>query len=193
MEQYTQKQEQALVESAKQDENAFAQLYDQTYDRIFRYILRRCNEYELAQDLTSETYFKALKNLGKYKTQEGKPFIAWLYRIASNEVNMYFRKMKNYHFVALEDHPELAEHSSAENNPNEHVQQNELRAVLHKALQILTPLDQTIVSLRYFEQQSITEIAAVVNAQEGTIRSRLCRALKKMKPHLQQNNFFDII
>lgn len=85
--------EEALVERAKCDPEAFGELYDRYYGRIFGYVLKRTASIDVAQDVTSEVFFKALKNLGRSRWR-GVPFSAWLYRIASNEIANAFRRGK---------------------------------------------------------------------------------------------------
>ncbi|MCL0091864.1 sigma-70 family RNA polymerase sigma factor [Dehalococcoidales bacterium] len=86
-------QEKELVERAKNDAEAFGELYEQYYPQIFGYVLRRTASIEIAQDITSEVFFKTLKNLGQFR-YPGFPFSSWLYRIATNEITNYFRKNK---------------------------------------------------------------------------------------------------
>lgn len=83
-------QEQKLVEAAKTDANAFGELYDFYYSKIFNYILRRTGDFELAQDITTAVFMKALDKIQGF-TWRGLPFSAWLYRIASNEIADHFR------------------------------------------------------------------------------------------------------
>ena len=71
-------QEKDLVERAKNSSEAFGELYDMYYDRIFGYALRRSADIDSAKDITSEVFFKALKNIGKFQWQ-GVPFSYWLY------------------------------------------------------------------------------------------------------------------
>ena len=78
-------QEKDLIERAKYSSEAFGELYDMYYDRIFGYALRRSADIDSAKDITSEVFFKALKNIGKFKWQ-GVPFSHWLYRIANREI-----------------------------------------------------------------------------------------------------------
>lgn len=84
-------QEKQLVERAKNDTEAFGELFDQYYSQILGYVLKRTAGIEVAQDITSEVFFKALNNLHKFHWR-GIPFSAWLYRIANNEIANHFRK-----------------------------------------------------------------------------------------------------
>lgn len=98
------KEEKELVKKAQKNPEAFAKLYDQYYSKIFSYILKRAADFEIAQDITSETFFKALKKLWQFRWRN-IPFSAWLYRIANNEIANYFRKNKHKP-VSLDKIPE---------------------------------------------------------------------------------------
>jgi len=175
------------------DAQRFLELYDETYTHIFRYILHRCNNYHLAQDLTSETYIKALAHIHQYHQQEGKPFIAWLYRIAANETHMYFRKANRYQCTSLDEFPELADIPVPPQEKGTAVDVDLSYEIVQKALTTMDPLDQTIISLRFFEDKTIAQIAEVVDSREGTVKSRLSRALKKLRTHLQRKGHTGII
>jgi len=90
-------QERELVERAKNDTEAFGELYDRYYSQIFGYVLRRTASIDVAQDVTSEVFFKTLENLGQFHWR-GTPFPSWLYRIATHEIANYFRKNKHGQF-----------------------------------------------------------------------------------------------
>ncbi|GFP40212.1 RNA polymerase sigma factor, partial [Candidatus Hakubella thermalkaliphila] len=93
-------EEKELVARARHNPEAFGRLYDQNYRAILNYILRRTGDVELAQDITAETFVKALSNMGRFQWQ-GISFSAWLYRIATNEIARYFRKGA-YQTVSME-------------------------------------------------------------------------------------------
>jgi RNA polymerase sigma-70 factor, ECF subfamily len=84
-------EERELVRQAQKDPDAFAELYDVYYPKIFGYVLRRSANLEAAQDITSETFLKALRKLWQFQWRSIS-FSFWLYKIATNEVNQYFRK-----------------------------------------------------------------------------------------------------
>ena len=86
-------EEQLLVEKAKTDKEAFVRLYDFYYPKIFGYVFRRTLELERTKDITSETFLKAYLNIGRFQWKK-IPFSSWLFRIATNEMNMADRKKK---------------------------------------------------------------------------------------------------
>ncbi|MGI8481118.1 MAG: RNA polymerase sigma factor, partial [Chthoniobacterales bacterium] len=83
--------EQELVDRAKTDPQAFGILFDRYYPAIFGYVLRRVGKWNDAQDISSEVFLKAYKALWRYRWT-GVAFSSWLYRIATNEIGMYFRR-----------------------------------------------------------------------------------------------------
>jgi RNA polymerase sigma-70 factor (ECF subfamily) len=85
--------EKRLIEQAKSDPEAFGVIFDAYYPDIFGYILRRTANVEVARDIASETFFKAFRNLSKFRWR-GISISSWLYRIASNEIISFFRHKK---------------------------------------------------------------------------------------------------
>jgi RNA polymerase sigma-70 factor (ECF subfamily) len=79
-----------LVEAAKTDPEAFGKLYQRYVDKIYSYIYYRTSNREDAEDLTAKTFHRALSHIGRYK-HKGRPFSAWLYRIAHNLVANWHR------------------------------------------------------------------------------------------------------
>ena len=83
-----------LVLAAQQDRKKFSVLYNKYFKEIFLFILKKTADETLAAELSSNTFMKAMMNLTKYRDM-GFPFSSWLYRIASNEVNKYYREHNN--------------------------------------------------------------------------------------------------
>ena len=184
--------EKDLVEQAKTNYQAFGALYDKYYSPIYRYILHRVGDYNLACDLTSQTFFKALKNLKKFQWRD-IPFSSWLYRIAHNEIVGYFRKQKLRRFIPLNSFlPFLA--TPKDTNPEAQLLNSEKAnnldkdfKRLHQAIRKLSLTEQSIITLRFFEKKKTKTIAQILNMPEGTVKSHIHRSLKKLKTLLNQN------
>ena len=177
-------EEKELVEKARQDPEVFGKLYDQYYSQIFGYVLRRVANIEIAQDITSEVFFKALKNLGRFRWQNIS-LSFWLYRIAANQITDYFRKGKREMF-SLEEISDLitvanpsieAELLQAE----EELKRHEDFLLLHENITKLSFKYQEVITLRYFESKQIKDIAQILGRREGTIKSWLHRGLEKLR------------
>lgn len=176
------KDEKKQIEKAKKDVKSFAELYDKYYSQIFGYVLKRVANLEIAQDVTSETFLKALKNLWQFRWRN-IPFSSWLYRIANNETVNYFRKQKKG-WVPLE---KIAEPASVDNLQIELIEaQEELKKHQDflKAREKISKLPlkyQEVIVLRFFEKKQIKEIAEILGKKEGTVKSLLHRGLERLR------------
>lgn len=179
-------EEQRLVELSKTDANAFGSLYERYYDQIFNYALRRTGNAEVAQDVTAETFLKALKGIRKFSWQ-GIPFSAWLYRICTNEVAAYYRKGA-YRAVSMDSLISTGFSFASEYNLEEEIVAAESaleRAtdlqLYSEAIKALPQSYQDVITLRYFADKKIDEIADILGKPEGTIKSLLHRGIAKLK------------
>lgn len=180
-------QEQKLVEDAKTDADAFGELYDLYYSKIFNYVLRRTAEVAISEDITTDVFMKALDQIQNF-TWRGLPFSAWLYRIASNEIVNHFRNKhtKNISLETLMEEQGFEPASDVDIEASYMAEQE--KAERHKQFlqvqQALTRLPrkyQEALSLRYFEKKSIAEISLIMNKRPGTIKSLLSRGTQKLR------------
>ena len=171
--------EKALVEKAKTDASAFGQLYDEYFKRIFGYTLRRTADFQRAQDITSEVFLKALKNIRSFQWR-GVPFSAWLYRIASNEIAYSYKRNSHYHPSLIVS---TVEDVCVDGSVLANVELENLDE--HLALQeclVKLPLKyQEVIALRYFEDKNLAEIAQILGKSENTVKSLLYRGIDRLK------------
>jgi RNA polymerase sigma-70 factor (ECF subfamily) len=180
-------EEQELVRRAQKAPDAFAKLYDQYYPKIFGYILRRTANLEAAQDITSETFLKALRKLWQFQWRNIS-FSPWLYRIATNEVNQYFRKAEYKKSVSLEELQEQGFELISSHDPEselieaqEKLEQHQDFLEIQKRIVRLPAKYQEVITLRFFEKKQLNEIAEILGKKEGTIKSLLHRAVEKLR------------
>jgi RNA polymerase sigma-70 factor (ECF subfamily) len=168
--------EEEVIRKAKKDPGAFRGIYEKYYKKIFLFVLHRAGNKETSADITSQVFMKALVNLEQYEFR-GLPFSSWLFRIAVNECNNYFRKHKRERLVVLEDeHVEnLYDEMFGENV------QEELRAKLPRILEKLKPEELQLIELRYLESRAFKEVAEILNITETYAKVRTYRILDKMK------------
>ena len=177
-------QEKELVERAKSDPEAFGGLYDRHYSQICGYVLRRTASIEIAQDVTSEVFFKALKNTGQFRWRD-VPFSSWLYRIATHEIANYFRKNKQRQLcleevsnsISISNVSVEAELLEAEAELKRH----EEFLALHENISKLPVKYQEVITLRFFENKQVKEIGEILGKREGTVKSLLHRGLEKLR------------
>lgn len=181
-------EEKQLVEKAKSDPLAFGELYDLYYPIIFNYILRRAGEAADAADITSDVFFKAMKNLAGFEWR-GIPFSSWIYKIASNEISNHFRKKKLFRLLSLEalyknhgfDIPDKIDLQEEYTQIQEQLElQKDFRA-LQQLLKELPVKYQEVIVLRFFEGKKIKEISQITGKNTNTIKSLLARGLEKLR------------
>jgi RNA polymerase sigma-70 factor (ECF subfamily) len=180
-------EEKKLVRQAQKTPNAFAELYDHYYPKIFGYVLRRTASLEAAEDITSETFLKALGRLWQFRWRN-VPFSSWLYRIATNEINQYFRKAEYKKSISMEDLQEQGFELVSPHDPeSELIEAQEKLKQYQDFLEIqgkivrLPAKYQEVIALRFFEQKQIKEIAEILGKKEGTIKSLLHRAVAQLR------------
>jgi RNA polymerase sigma-70 factor, ECF subfamily len=167
---------------AKSDPGAFTRLYLRHYDAIFRYCAHRLFERTTAEDITSEVFLKMVENFQTFDGNE-KQFRNWLYRIATNAVNEHIRKTTRRSAIlawvwqgsskaGVDDGAVAADESQGN------------QAAIKKALRMLKPEEQAIVTMRFFENLKTEEIAEVVGTSASTVRSQLSRAMEKLRKHI---------
>jgi RNA polymerase sigma-70 factor, ECF subfamily len=182
--------EKELIKQAQKDPEAFGVIFDMYYEPIFNYVLRRVGKVQASQDIVSETFFKALNKLWQFKWRNIS-ISSWLYRIAGNEVNQYFRKMKRSTHSLEIMIEENAFDPKDEIDILEEILEQEREIALHakwqevsKLIQKLPEKYQEVLALRFFEDRKISEIAEILGKKEGTIKSLLSRAMSKLKESL---------
>ena len=163
---------------AQRDHRHFGVLYESYFEQIYRFIFKRLGSDEAAAgDLAQQTFIKAMANLTKYEDR-GLPFSAWLYRIAQNEVNMFFRSQKKQYFVEINDR-QLSGILEESTGGTSFSQED-----LEQLIAIINNLEETqvdIIELRFFQGLSFKEIADIYNITEANAKMRLYRLLEKIK------------
>ena len=164
-----------IVEAAKKDPKQFEALYKKYYEQIFRYIHQRMDDKEMAFDITSQVFLKAMINLSKYK-YKGVPFSSWLYRIAMSEVYQSFKDKKSTRTVNVDT-------SNVEDIIDEVEQDNtgEMREALIKVIGNLPEVELQIIEMRYFEKRSYREIGDILGMTENNAKVKAYRIVEKLK------------
>lgn len=171
--------ERNLIEEALKDPEAFVALYRAHYDYVASYLFRRTGHCHVTEDLLSDVFFAALKNLGRFR-HRGIPFRFWLLGIATNLANQWARRNRRRPepMEAAEGIVDpLQEHTAAVEDRDE--QEAALRQLL-----ALKPKHQAVLALHYLEGLSVEKVAEVLNCRPGTVKSRLSRARRELRRKL---------
>ncbi len=156
--------EESLVRRAQhRDQEAFAQLYEEHFDKIYRYVTLRIGNETEAEDMTQQVFLNALQSISSFKWK-GIPFSAWLFRIAHNQVVDYFRSKKRT-TVPLDE--SLA---SNDNNPQLIVEQKLDIEQLILATKQLTEAQREVISLRFAGELPIAQVAKAMGKSQGAVK-----------------------
>lgn len=177
-------EEQRLVQRARTgDGDAFATLYEAHVQAIFRYVVVRVNDPHLAEDLTGDVFTRALRSMAGY-TDEGTPFLAWLYRIAHARVIDYYRKQGRTPAQTDIDAQPIATHTDMDAPMLE----AQLKGVLQNALKSLTEEQQQVIFLRFVEGHRLEATAQLMNKNINAIKALQHRALRALAQRLAREN-----
>ncbi len=167
--------EEAEIEAARGNPAKFAPLYNRYYARILGFVYQRVETKDDAYDITSQTFIAALENIGKYRSQ-GVPFSAWLFRIACNELNRFYRRSKVRQAVNIDDTQvadiltELGEENSAVTD-----------ARLMQAIQQLETEEMQLLEMRFFEKRPFKDVCEILGITETAAKGRVYRLLERLK------------
>jgi RNA polymerase sigma-70 factor (ECF subfamily) len=171
-------EERELVERAKEDPDAFGGLYDRYFPQIYRFAYSRVHDQSLAEDVTSEVFFKALKNIKRY-TYSGHPFSSWLYQITLNAVADHYRGQHGE--LELEEGASLP--SGAPSVDDEVVRRDRSRRIW-SAIDLLPRHQRAAMVLKFGEDKKIEEIAHIMGKSAGAVKLLLHRAVEKLRREL---------
>jgi RNA polymerase sigma-70 factor (ECF subfamily) len=159
--------EESLVQRAKEhDEAALTQIYEENFDKIYRYIVLKTGDRTEAEDMTQQVFLKAFKSISGYRSK-GSPFSSWLFRIAHNQMVDYWRRKSKRATVPLEETLVVSSNS----NPSTDTERKMDIESLAAATRRLTNLQREVVSLRFAGGLSVAEVAKSMGKSEGAIKA----------------------
>lgn len=173
----TDKDEKALIERAKTDNEAFGLLYERYVDRIYNYVYYRTSNAADAEDLTARIFERAMKHIGNYRDQ-GVPFSAWLYRIAHNLVANFHRDRSRRKMISIDD---VGQWVIDDHGPEFSAQLMEDKAALITSIRRLPMERQELLRLKFIDRLSNAEIGAIMGRSEGAIKSLYHRTLLALR------------
>jgi RNA polymerase sigma-70 factor (ECF subfamily) len=165
--------ERLRIEAAQKDPSRFADLYEEHFERVYAYVLRRVGDRSEAQDITADVFQHALASLGRYEWR-GAPFAAWLYRIASNAIADHYARMSRQSSAPP---PESAV-------DDESYEEVERRAALFRSVERLPPDQRRVIVMRFAEERSIREIAQELGRSEGAVKQLQWRGLQSLRAQM---------
>jgi RNA polymerase sigma-70 factor (ECF subfamily) len=167
--------ERLLVDAARRDPSMFGELYERHFARVYAFIVNRVHDRDTAEDLTAETFHKALAGLAGYEWR-GAPFGAWLVRIAANAV--IDRAKRSAREVVNSD-------TLPDRGVDPDVDRADEHARLFALVDALPADQQAVIIERFVEQRSIRETAERLGKTEGAVKQLQFRAVETLRRRLR--------
>ena len=170
-----------LVKKAKNDIQAFDELYRIYYPKINNFVFHRTFNKDVRNEIVSNIFYKAMKNLYRFRFLDKHrcSFSSWLYRIAVSEVNQYYRDRKRDRLLAYKKLNDIPD------EPTVYPYQFDF---VKRCLLKLSPFEQNLIALKYFEKKTYKELSEIFGKKENALKVRMHRSLKKLKFILEQES-----
>lgn len=173
--------EDRLVARARNgSQEAFGELYDRYHSQIYRFVFVKVSDRGVAEDVTHDVFLKAWKNIGAYRDQ-GFPFSSWLYRIARNEIIDRYRTAHASIPIEAEDEDRWGSDEDVEGDIDRTITLEHVMA----AIRSLKDEYQDVIMVRFVEERSVRETAAILDRSEGAVKLLQHRAMRALKKKLQ--------
>jgi RNA polymerase sigma-70 factor (ECF subfamily) len=166
-----------LVKASQEgDMAAFSELFERYYDVVFRYVLFRMNDRTLAEDITQETFVRALRRIGSV-TYQGRDIAAWFVTIARN---LIFDHVKSSRYRLESTTAEIVDLSPSTNGPEQQVLDGATNDELLRCVRKLNPDQQECIQLRFLQGLSVAETARIMDRNEGAVKALQHRAVRRL-------------
>lgn len=172
--------ENEIIEAAKKNPERFEPIYKKYHEQIFRYVYQRMDDKEMAHDVTSQIFLKAITKLHKYEFR-GVPFSSWLYRIAMSEVYQYLKDKSAERTVNVD--------TSGLSEMMDDMEDEDRFADKERLIRLIGELPEEelqIIEMRYFEKRSYREIGEILGIEENNAKVKSFRIVGKLKKSFQQ-------
>lgn len=166
--------ERLLIEAAQRDPARFAELYENNFERVYAYVVRRVRDRDMAEEITAEVFHHALANLARFEWR-GVPFVAWLMRIAANALADRWQRSSREQELG----PDILDESAVDDEV-------ERRAMLFQLVDSLPPDQRHVILRRFVDQRSTRDIAAELGRSEGAIKQLQFRALQALRERVRR-------
>jgi RNA polymerase sigma-70 factor (ECF subfamily) len=182
--------EKELLDKIKSNPEDFSVLFKLYYQPIFGYIIRRTGDFDDTADIAADTFLKAFRHIHNFR-YSGISVKVWLYRIATNEINLYFRNKLRHNSIfdriITEDRIIFNNYLADDRKEIEiEFQKHDQFLSVLKELKTLPIRYQEVIALKYFEGKENKEIVQILNINEGTLKSLLSRGLEKLRKKCNQ-------
>ncbi len=174
----------AVSRLRKGDGEATAEVMGHYQHRLYRFLVRLCQDSFAADDLFQQTWVRVIEKIGKYDSR--LPFDPWLFSVARNLAIDYLRRQRSSSLDTPGEFGDTPAQRLSANTPDplEQVLEFERGAILSAAIAQLPVIHREVLTLRFEEDMKLEEIAAVTGIPLSTVKSRLTRALESLRERM---------
>jgi len=177
-------EEKVLASNAGHQAESFMALYDLYFNRVYNYVRYRCYDPQVADDITAQSFLKALSRISTYNADKA-PFGAWLFAIVRNLVSDYYRHEKKYNLVDIED-AEFIVQPYENRDLEESAEQREEKIKMLQALDKLPSRQRDLIALKFGSEMTNRDIARLTGLTEQNVGVLVHRGIKTLRKHLQE-------
>ncbi len=178
---------QLIQKAASGDQAAITELYELTYNSVYRTVKSMIADEDAVLDIVQDSYIKGFKNLDQLESPEN--FRAWMKRIATNKAKDHLKKKKPILFTDMEseDGTEIDfQEDRLDHCPEKVLDRNETSRLIREILDTLSDEQRLVIGMYYYEEMSIKEIAETLDCSENTVKSRLNYGRKKVEAKVKE-------
>lgn len=171
------------ADSGMKNRETFESYYQEYYSTVLKYIFKRINNFEQAEDLAMDVFAKCYDKFDEFDETKAS-FGTWLYVIVNNKLKNYYRDKKQ--FDEIDERMESISGFEDEIISAEYIK--DMRNALADALETLNETQRRIVILKYFREKNASEIARIMGMTAVNVRVVLSRGISKIKEYFEKNN-----
>ena len=173
-----------LVEKAKNgDKSATEILYSEYSDKLYGFVLNRVKNKAVAEDIVQETFLKSMEKISEL--DDAEKYRSWLYSIARNKCNDWFRENSNSNCISIDDENQNTDYENENYDvvmiPDDYAVNEERKKQLNEIINNLNPDMKTAVLMYYYNDQSMNQIARALGIKENAAKQKLYQARQKLK------------
>jgi RNA polymerase sigma factor (sigma-70 family) len=171
------------LKNEKSKELAFRELIRQYKKRLYWHIRKIVISHEDANDVLQNTFIKIFKNIDSFK--EDSKLFSWMYRIATNESITFINKRAKERNVDISEiHSEMASNLQSDVN----FSGDEIQIILQKAIATLSPKQQLVFNMKYFDDLKYAQISEILETSVGALKASYFHAIKKIETYIKNNH-----
>lgn len=163
-------------------EDSISKIYRKYYLEVYRFLVCFSGNQNDAEDLTQEVFIRVLYNLSTFKNENNLK--TWIFSIAKHVAVDHYRKKR---FSSIFSEGFFKQIESSNKGPNELIEQNEMKMLIHEAISKLKPKYRSVVIFRGINELSVKETSKILNCSESKVKVDYHRAIKDLKKMLNLN------